>query len=297
MRITDTRDLWWKSAIVYCLDIETFLDAAGDGTGDIEGLTRRIDYLAELGITCLWLMPFHPSPDRDDGYDITEDLGVDPRQGDVRRVVELLRLYYIWRSGEPGDTSDQVVFPDQEHSIWTKDDATGEWYLHHFYRHQPDLNLDHPEVVEELLRAIGFWLQVGFHGFRVDGSRSSARAATSRARTTSSTRTCSCARCASSSPAAAATRSPWARSCPPTGGPPRGAATAPSTSSTRDTPRAASRAEPSPARPDRPRAPARGLSHVIPQGLGLRHQLSGRPHRARRRPTPPGRAGPGPGRR
>ena len=209
MRITDTSDLWWKSAIVYCLDIETFLDADGDGIGDIEGLTRRIDYLAELGITCLWLMPFYPSPDRDDGYDITDYLGVDPRLGDVGRVVELIRLahdrgirviadlvvnhtsdqhpwfkasrrekdpaknpyrdYYIWRSDEPGDTSDEVVFPDQEDGIWTKDDRTGEWYLHHFYAHQPDLNLDHPEVVEELLRAIGFWLQVGFDGFRVDG--------------------------------------------------------------------------------------------------------------------------------
>ena len=209
MRITDTSDLWWKSAVVYCLDIETFLDADGDGVGDIEGLTRRIDYLAELGITCLWLMPFYPSPDRDDGYDISDYLGVDARLGDLGRMVELLRLahdrgirviadlvmnhtsdqhpwfkasrrekdpeknpyrdYYVWRSDEPGDTSDQVVFPDQEDSVWTRDEKTGEWYLHHFYRHQPDLNLGHPEVVEELLRAVGFWLELGFDGFRVDG--------------------------------------------------------------------------------------------------------------------------------
>ncbi len=209
MEITETSDLWWKSAVVYCLDIETFLDADGDGVGDIEGLTRRIDYLADLGITCLWLMPFYPSPDRDDGYDITDYLGVDPRLGDVGRMTELVRLahdrgirviadlvvnhtsdqhpwfkrsrrdadpqknpyrdFYIWRSDAPGDTSDQVVFPDKEDSIWTRDDKTGEWYLHHFYRHQPDLNLDHPVVVQELLRAVGFWLQVGFDGFRVDG--------------------------------------------------------------------------------------------------------------------------------
>ena len=209
MRITDTSDLWWKSAVVYCLDIETFLDADGDGTGDIQGLTQRIDYLAELGITCLWLMPFYPSPDRDDGYDVKDYLGVDERLGDLGRVVELVRLahdrgirvvadlvvnhtsdqhpwfrasrreadpaknpyrdYYIWRSEEPGDTSDQVVFPDAEDAIWTQDEKTGEWYLHHFYRHQPDLNLDNPAVVEELLRAVGFWLQVGFDGFRVDG--------------------------------------------------------------------------------------------------------------------------------
>ena len=92
MRITDTSDLWWKSAVIYCLDVETFLDADGDGVGDIEGLSKRLDYLAELGISCLWLMPFYPSPDRDDGYDITDYLGVDPRLGDVVRIVELLRL-------------------------------------------------------------------------------------------------------------------------------------------------------------------------------------------------------------
>lgn len=209
MRITDTSDLWWKSAVIYCLDVETFLDADGDGVGDLEGLAQRIDYLADLGITCLWLMPFYPSPDRDDGYDIKDYLSVDERLGDLGRMVEILRLahdrgmrviadlvvnhtsdqhpwfrrsrsekdpeknpyrdYYVWRADDPGDTSDQVVFPDQEDSIWTKDDKTGEWYLHHFYRHQPDLNLDHPEVVAELLRAVGFWLELGFDGFRVDG--------------------------------------------------------------------------------------------------------------------------------
>lgn len=209
MRITDTTDLWWKSAVVYCLDIETFYDANGDGVGDIEGLTDRIDYLADLGINCLWLMPFYPSPDRDDGYDIMDYYGVDSRLGNHGQLVELVQIahdrgirviadlvvnhtsdqhpwfkasrkekdpeknpyrdYYIWRSDEPGDTSDQVVFPDKEDSIWEKDPKTGEYYLHHFYKHQPDLNLDYAPVVEEILRAMGFWLQLGFDGFRVDG--------------------------------------------------------------------------------------------------------------------------------
>ena len=91
MRITDTSDLWWKSAVVYCLDVETFLDSDGDGVGDLAGLAQRIDYLAQLGITCLWLMPFYPSPDRDDGYDVKDFYGVDPRLGNHGELVEVIR--------------------------------------------------------------------------------------------------------------------------------------------------------------------------------------------------------------
>ena len=91
MKITDTCDLWWKTAVVYCLDVETFLDWGGDGTGDIAGLVQRIDYLAEIGVTCLWLMPFYPTPDRDDGYDITDFYGVDERVGNHGDFVELVR--------------------------------------------------------------------------------------------------------------------------------------------------------------------------------------------------------------
>ena len=206
MRVTDTSDLWWKSAVIYCLDVETFHDSNGDGVGDLGGLVQRIDYLAELGITCLWLMPFYPSPDRDDGYDVTDFYGVDPRLGTLGELVEVIRTahdrginviadlvvnhtsdahpwfraarrskdnryrdFYVWRDTPPPDTSGVVVFPDQEDSIWELDDRTGEWYLHNFYKHQPDLNMANPAVVDEVLRIVGFWLELGFDGFRVDG--------------------------------------------------------------------------------------------------------------------------------
>jgi trehalose synthase len=205
MRATQTSDLWWKSAVIYCLDVETFLDTDGDGTGDLAGLAERIDYLAELGINCLWLMPFYPSPDRDDGYDVTDFYGVDERLGNHGQLVEVIRTahdrgirviadliinhtsdrhpwfraarssktntyrdFYVWRDTEPPDTTDQVVFPDEEDSIWTKDERTGEWYLHHFYHHQPDLNVANPAVRDEIMRVIGFWLELGVDGFRVD---------------------------------------------------------------------------------------------------------------------------------
>ena len=205
MRMTETSDLWWKNAVVYCLDVETFFDSDDDGIGDFDGLSNRIDYLAELGVTCLWLMPFFPTADRDDGYDIKDFTAIDPRLGDFGDFVEMIRTakdrgmrvvadlvinhtsdqhpwfkearkskdnpyrdYYVWRDTEPPDTSDQVVFPDEEDSLWEFDERTGEWFLHNFYKHQPDLNITNPKVRDEISKIIGFWMQLGLDGFRVD---------------------------------------------------------------------------------------------------------------------------------
>ncbi len=205
MDIADTADLWYKNAIFYCIDVETFLDTDGDGVGNLDGITKRIDYLDQLGVTCIWLMPFYPSPRKDHGYDISDGYGVDHRFGSAGDLVELIRVahdrgirviadflinhtsdqhrwfrqarqskdnayrdYYVWRSQDPGDTSDETMFPELEDGIWTKDDKTGEYYLHHFFSHQPDLNTGNPKVRQEIAKSMGYWIQVGLDGFRVD---------------------------------------------------------------------------------------------------------------------------------
>jgi trehalose synthase len=203
-RIDETSDLWWKTAVVYCVDVKTFLDYDGDGCGDLPGLMSRIDYLAGLGVTCLWLMPFHPSPRRDDGYDITDYYGVDPdfgslgdfarfvrmaRDRGLRVIVDLVanhtsdrhpwfqaartsrdspfRDWYIW-ADEPPDDGAEIVFPGEEDSAWTYDDQAGQYYLHHFQSAQPDLNLANADVRDEMVKVMGFWLAMGVSGFRVD---------------------------------------------------------------------------------------------------------------------------------
>jgi trehalose synthase len=205
MRITDTSDLWWKSAVIYCLDVETYLDSDGDGVGDLQGLAARIDYLSQLGVTCLWLMPFYPTPGRDDGYDVTDFYGIDPRLGNHGAFVEMVRTandrgmrvivdlvvnhtsdrhpwflaakrsvnspyrdYYVWRDDPPPKGQKNAVFPGEADGIWEKDEKSGQWYLHSFYEHQPDLNISNPAVRDEIARAVGFWLQLGVAGFRVD---------------------------------------------------------------------------------------------------------------------------------
>ena len=200
-----TSDLWWKNAVVYCLDVESFLDADGDGCGDLTGLCERTDYLAGLGVSCLWLMPFYPSAQRDDGYDITDYFGVDPRLGTHGDLVELVRTardrglrviadlvsnhtsvehpwfqaaregrdnpyhdFYVWVDEKPEEKPGDVVFPDQEDSNWAYDRKARRWYLHRFYSHQPDLNMANPEVRDEIAQVAGFWLEQGLSGFRLD---------------------------------------------------------------------------------------------------------------------------------
>ena len=201
------RDQWYENAILYCLDVETFADSDGDGIGDFGGLTSRLDYLAGLGVNCIWLMPFYPTPGRDDGYDVADYAAIDPRLGNMADftdfivearergmhvVVDLVpnhtsiehpwfqaarndptsryRDYYVWREDDPGDTSDQVVFPGEQEGIWTYDDKVKAWYLHHFYKEQPDLNFANPDVREEFRKIVGLWLELGVNGFRVDAA-------------------------------------------------------------------------------------------------------------------------------
>jgi trehalose synthase len=204
MRLDQVSDQWWKSGVIYCLDAETFLDTDGDGVGDLAGVARQIDYLAGLGVTCLWLMPFQPSPNRDDGYDIADYYGVDPRLGTLGDFVELVRTatnrglrvvvdfvvnhtsdehpwfqearrardskrrdWYVWRD-EPSDQPTGLSFPGRETSNWAHDETSGQYYLHRFYSFQPDLNIDNDAVREEIARIMGYWLALGVAGFRMD---------------------------------------------------------------------------------------------------------------------------------
>jgi maltose alpha-D-glucosyltransferase / alpha-amylase len=198
-------DLWYKNAIIYCLDVETYMDASGDGVGDLEGLTRRLDYLAGLGVTCLWLLPFYPSPNRDNGYDVTDYYGVHPKHGTpgdfvefmnhatqrgMRVIVDLVvnhtsdqhpwfksarrdpdspyRGWYLWSKTRPADHDAGMVFPGVQHTTWTRDAVAGRYYFHRFYEFQPDLDTHNPEVKAEIRRIMGYWLQLGISGFRMD---------------------------------------------------------------------------------------------------------------------------------
>ncbi|GAB4239750.1 MAG: hypothetical protein Kow00121_66320 [Elainellaceae cyanobacterium] len=199
------QNFWYKNAIVYSLDVGTFMDSDGDGIGDFQGLTQRLDYLAGLGINSLWLLPFYPSPNRDNGYDVMDYYNVDPRLGTLGDFVEFMhqarergihvlidlvvnhtsvqhpwfqaarsdkqskyRDYYIWSDNPPPTDPEELVFPNAEDSIWEYDEQAGSHYLHHFYKEQPDLNISNPAVREEIRKIINFWLELGVSGFRVD---------------------------------------------------------------------------------------------------------------------------------
>ena len=204
MSLEATSDLWWKNAILYCVDTQAFLDTDGDGVGDLDGLTQRIDYLAGLGVTCLWLMPIYPSPERDYGYDVADYYGVADKYGSLGDLVELVRVarergirviadlvinhtsidhpwfqmarqnhpiyrdFYVWSDEKPPDADQGVIFPGKQESIWSYDRAAKRWYMHRFMPFQPDLNINNPIVRNEIHKVIGFWLELGLSGFRID---------------------------------------------------------------------------------------------------------------------------------
>jgi maltose alpha-D-glucosyltransferase/alpha-amylase len=198
-------DLWYKNAVIYCLSVSSFMDSDGDGIGDFTGLMRRLDYLQGLGVTAIWLMPFQVSPHRDDGYDISDYYGVDPRYGTIGDFVEFThgakqrgirvlidlvinhtsidhpwfkearrdphskhRDWYIWSKKKPANANQGMVFPGVQKSTWTYDDEAKAYYFHRFYDFQPDLNTSHPEVQAEILKIMGYWIQLGVSGFRMD---------------------------------------------------------------------------------------------------------------------------------
>ncbi|WP_114783246.1 alpha-amylase family protein [Botryobacter ruber] len=198
-------DLWYKNAIIYSLDLETFMDLNGDGTGDFEGLARRLDYLHAMGVDTVWLAPFQPTPNKDNGYDISDYYGVDQRHGSTGNFVEFMhqankrgikviidlvvnhtsnehfwfqnarsskdslhRNWYVWSEKKPEDWDEGMVFPGVQPSTWTYDNKAKAYYFHRFYDFQPDLNIDNKEVREEIERIMGFWLELGVAGFRVD---------------------------------------------------------------------------------------------------------------------------------
>lgn len=198
---------WYKRAVLYSLEVDAFQDSNGDGVGDFRGLISRLDHIARLGATCIWLNPIHPSPGRDDGYDIADFYAVDPRLGTIGDFVDFVdaagdrglrvmldlvvnhtsidhpwfqsarrdvrsrfRDWYIWSDHEPSDRRDGVVFPGTQTETWTHDDAADAWYFHRFYDFEPELNHANPAVRDEIRKIIGFWLRLGVAGFRMDAA-------------------------------------------------------------------------------------------------------------------------------
>jgi maltose alpha-D-glucosyltransferase/alpha-amylase len=200
-------DLWYRDAIIYEVDVKTFQDSNDDGIGDFRGLIRRLPHIAGLGATCIWLQPFYPSPLKDDGYDVSDFYTVDPRLGSLGDFVDFVRQarerglrvlidlvvnhtsnqhpwfqqarrspdspyrdYYIWSKEKPANAEKGVIFPGVQKSVWSFDEEAGEYYHHQFYDHQPDLNIANPAVRAEICQIMGFWLELGISGFRLDAA-------------------------------------------------------------------------------------------------------------------------------
>jgi maltose alpha-D-glucosyltransferase/alpha-amylase len=198
--------LWYKDAIIYELHVRAFKDSNGDGIGDFPGLIQKMDYLQGLGVTCLWLLPFFPSPLKDDGYDISDYLNVHPMYGsiedfravlaaaherDLQVMIELVvnhtsdqhpwfqaarqappgspeRDFYVWSDTEDKYKDARIIFSDTERSNWTWDPIAKQYFWHRFFSHQPDLNYDNPRVVAEVLKVMCYWLDMGVDALRVD---------------------------------------------------------------------------------------------------------------------------------
>jgi len=198
--------LWYKDAVIYQAHVRAYLDSNGDGVGDFPGLTQKLDYLQSLGINCLWLMPFYPSPLRDDGYDISDYENIHPSYGtladferfveeahrrSIRIITELVinhtsdqhpwfqaarrapagspeREFYVWTDSKQKYDGVRIIFTDTEKSNWSWDDTAKAYYWHRFFHHQPDLNFDNPAVLERVLKVMQFWLDRGVDGLRLD---------------------------------------------------------------------------------------------------------------------------------
>jgi maltose alpha-D-glucosyltransferase/alpha-amylase len=197
--------LWYKDAIIYQLHVRTFCDSNGDGIGDFPGLIQKLDYLQELGVNTIWLLPFFPSPLRDDGYDISDYTAVHPTYGvledfktflaaahdrGMRIIIELVlnhtsdqhswfqesrssrdnpkRDWYVWRETDDHYQGVRIIFLDTERSNWAWDPLSKSYYWHRFFSHQPDLNYDNPAVFEAMWGVMKFWLEMGVDGFRLD---------------------------------------------------------------------------------------------------------------------------------
>ena len=202
---TDPAQTWYKDAIIYQLHVRAYHDSNGDGIGDFHGLTQKLDHIRDLGATAIWLLPFYPSPLKDDGYDIADYFSVHPSYGtledfqvfleeahrrDIRVITELVlnhtsdqhpwfqearsspdnprRNWYVWSDTDDRYRNVRIIFVDTEMSNWAWDPVSKSYYWHRFFSHQPDLNYDNPEVREEMWNIMKFWLEMGVDGFRLD---------------------------------------------------------------------------------------------------------------------------------